>query len=137
MTTSDVTPSAAAHGAIPPEIREAVSAARDKKALEVIVLDLRKASAFTDYFVICSGQNTRQIKTIADAIQDVLLRRKVRPDHVEGQGRAEWVLLDYFDFVIHIFTPETRRFFALERLWGTAEEIAVPDGDAGERGRKF
>ena len=115
-----------AFAALPLDVRQAVDAARDKLAVDLVVLDLRQADAFTDYFVICSGLNSRQIKTIADAIEEALRRLQIRTQHVEGYDRAEWVLLDYFDFVVHIFTRETRGFYALERLWGRAEEIAVP-----------
>ncbi len=118
---------AAAFGELPAEIRQAARAAQDKKALDLTVLDLRDASAFTDYFLICSGQNTRQVKAIADAVEETLLKARTRPAHVEGYDRAEWVLLDYFDFIVHVFTPGTREFYALDRLWGSAERIAVPE----------
>jgi ribosome-associated protein len=112
----------------PAEIREAAYAAFSKKAERVVVLDLRHATAFTDFFVVCSGQNTRQVKAIVDAIEEGL--RKTcgqKPVHVEGYGDSEWVLLDYFDFVIHVFTPESREFYALERLWGSAERTEIAD----------
>jgi ribosome-associated protein len=115
------------HGPLSDEILTAVAAARDKKAAELSVLDLRKAGAFTDYFVICSGNSVRQLKTIADAVEQSLAQLQVKPAHVEGYGTAEWILLDYFDFVVHIFTPEMRRFYSLERLWGSASEIPVPE----------
>ena len=85
------------------------------------------AEGFTDYFVIMTGQNTRQIQAISDAIQDSLGTKGVKPAHIEGGDRAGWMLLDYFDFIVHIFSPESRAFYALERLWGSAERIAVPD----------
>jgi ribosome-associated protein len=113
-------------GELLPAIRRAVDAAHDKKASEVVVLDLRKDAAFTDYFLICSGRHARQVKAIADAIEDALRATGVRPSLVEGQTRAEWILMDFFDFVVHIFTPETRRFYALERLWGTADRLELP-----------
>jgi len=109
-----------------PAIRRAVDVAHDKKASEVVVLDLRKDAAFTDFFLICSGRHARQVKAIADAIEDALRATGVRPSLVEGRPRAEWILMDFFDFVVHIFTPETRRFYALERLWGTAERLEFP-----------
>ncbi len=115
---------------LPVEIGQVVDAAYDKKAADVIVLDLRKAAVFTDYFVICSGNNPRQVKAIVDAIEENLVKSRVKPAHVEGYDRAEWVLLDFFDFIVHVFTPETRRFYALERLWGSAERIDVPDPSA-------
>ena len=110
---------------LPPQIAAAVAAAEDKKAIELVVLDLRKAAGFTDYFVICSGQNVRQVRAIADAVTDGLSSQGVEPAHVEGYERSEWVLLDYFDFIVHIFAPETRFFYGLERLWGNAERIEV------------
>ena len=108
------------------EVSKAVNAALDKKALDVVVLDLRSTPAFTDFFVLCSGQNQRQVKAIADAVEEALRASKVRPAHVEGYDRAEWVLMDFFTFIVHVFTPQTRAFYALERLWGDAERIEVP-----------
>jgi ribosome-associated protein len=110
---------------LPHEIETAVHAVEDKKAIDVAVLDLRKAAGFTDYFVICSGTNPRQIRAIADAVTDSLAADGVRPAHVEGYDRSEWILLDYFDFVVHIFAQETRVFYGLERLWGSAERIEL------------
>ena len=116
---------------LPKQVESAIAAALDKKAADVMVLDLRKAGGFTDFFVICSGQNARQIKAIADAIQEQLRTQKVKPAHVEGYDRAEWVLLDYFDFIVHVFTREMRAFYGLERLWGTAARIPIADPAAG------
>ena len=113
----------------PVALVKAIDAARDKQATEVVVLDLRRASSFTDYFLVCTGRNARQVKAIVDAIEESLLTIRVRPALVEGYNRAEWVLVDFFDFVVHVFTPETRRFYALERLWGNAERLAFPDID--------
>jgi ribosome-associated protein len=107
------------------ELTVAITAALDKKAIDVVVLDLRKASAFTDFFVICTGSNVRQVQAIADAVQSALGRIGTKPALVEGLGRAEWVLIDYFDFIVHIFTPGTREFYGLERLWGDAERVEV------------
>ena len=101
----------------------AVRAAEDKKADDLVVLDLRKAAGFTDYFMICSGNNPRQIRAIADAVVEALAVDGARPAHVEGYERAEWVLLDYFDFIVHVFERETRLFYGLERLWGNAERV--------------
>jgi len=107
------------------ELTLGIAAARDKKATDVVVLDLRKASAFTDFFVICTGSNVRQVHAIADAVQAAINQAGAKPALVEGLGRAEWVLIDYFDFIVHIFTPATREFYNLERLWGDAERIEV------------
>ena len=112
---------------IPKQIELAIGAAEDKKALDLVVLDLRKAAGFTDYFVICSGTNVRQVRAIADGVIAALATDAGKPSHVEGYDRSEWVLLDYFDFVVHIFAPETRMFYGLERLWGNAERIERPD----------
>ena len=114
-------------GRLPAQLARAIAAAQDKKAVEVVVLDLRKASAFTDYFLVCSGRNVRQVKAIADAIEETLRAGKVRPSLVEGYRRGEWILMDFFDFVVHVFTPDTRAFYALERLWGNAERIEIAD----------
>ena len=108
---------------LPKQIETAIDAAEDKKALDLAVLDLRKAGGFTDYFVICSGGNPRQIRAIADGVLDALAAEGVKPAHVEGYDRSEWVLLDYFDFVVHVFARETRVFYGLERLWGNAERV--------------
>jgi len=109
---------------VPTDVAAAVTAADAKKAANLVVLDLRKADGFTDFFVICTAQNQRQIKAVADAVEEALrVDHHRRPAHVEGYGRAEWVLLDYFDFVVHVFTPETRTFYGLERLWGSASSV--------------
>jgi ribosome-associated protein len=107
------------------DIAKAVRAALDKKAQHVVVLDLRHTPAFTDFFLICSAQNQRQVHAIADAIEESLKAANVRPSHIEGYDRAEWVLMDYFTFIVHIFTPQTREFYSLERLWGDAKSITM------------
>jgi len=109
----------------PKSIELAVRAAEDKKAEDITVLDLRNAHGFTDYFVICSGKNSRQIHAIADAVVDALAATGQKPAHVEGSDRSEWVLVDYFDFIVHVLSPETRAFYGLERLWGTAERVDI------------
>jgi ribosome-associated protein len=106
-------------------VREAVAAADDRKAIDLKVLHLQKISDFTDYFVICSGSSERQVQAIADAVQEKMREERVRPLHVEGYNRAQWVLLDYGDFVVHIFQDEPRKFYALERLWGDAPEVSA------------
>jgi len=111
----------------PEPIELALGAAFAKKASAVTVLDLRQAAAFTDFFVICTGQNPRQVKAVADAVEEALRKAHVRPAHIEGYGRAEWVLIDCFDFVVHVFTPDTREFYALDRLWGGAESHVVSE----------
>jgi len=117
---------------LPRDVSAAIAAAQDKKGSDLVVLDLRRSSAFTDYFLLCTGQNQRQVKAIADAVEETLKRARLRPAHVEGYDRADWVLLDYFTFIVHIFTPATREFYGLERLWGQAVRIAIgePEGEA-------
>jgi ribosome-associated protein len=111
---------------LPKTIELAVRAAEDKQALDITVLDLKNASGFTDYFVICSGTNSRQIRAIADGVTDALKEIGSKPAHVEGYDRSDWVLVDYFDFIVHVFSPATRAFYGLERLWGNAEQVAIP-----------
>ena len=115
---------------LPVEISRAVGAALDKKAQDVVVLDLRGTPAFTDYFVLCSGLNQRQVKAIVDSVEGALRASKVRPAHVEGYDRADWVLMDFFTFIVHVFTPQTRAFYGLERLWGDAERIDMSEEHA-------
>jgi ribosome-associated protein len=112
---------------LPKQVQAAVDAARDKKASGMVVLDLTKAGAFTDYFVICSAANPRQVQAIADAIEESLKAQKQRPSLVEGYARAEWILLDYFDFVVHVFSRHARDFYGLDRLWGSATRTEFPD----------
>lgn len=110
---------------LPSQVDRAVNAAEDKKAVDMVVLDLRKAAGFTDFFIVASGTNSRQVRAIADAVMETLASEGVKPAHVEGYDRSEWILLDYFDFIVHVFAPETRVFYGLERLWGSAERIEV------------
>jgi len=116
-------------GRLPKAVAGAVRAAQDKKAFDVVVLDLRKVGGFTDYFVICTGNSSRQIQAIAEAVKDTLRKEfGERPLLSEGVDKSEWILLDYFDFVVHVFSPECRAFYDLERLWGNVErhEFAEP-----------
>jgi ribosome-associated protein len=106
-------------------VREAVSAADNRKAVDLKVLHLQKISDFTDYFILCSGTSERQVQAIADAVQERLRERRVRPLHVEGYNRAQWVLVDYGDLVVHVFQEEQRRYYALERLWGDAPDLTA------------
>ena len=118
---------------VPGQLRVAIEAARSKKATAMTLLDLRKTGAFTDYFLMCTGGNPRQVQAIADAVEQALKAEKVRPTHVEGYERAEWVLLDYFDFIVHVFSPQARQFYGLERLWGNAARHELPDEETGDR----
>jgi ribosome-associated protein len=113
---------------LPKAVATAVRAARDKKAQDVIVLDLRNAGGFTDYFVICTANNARQINAIADSVREILKTElDERPALTEGVDRSEWILLDYFNFVVHVFSRECRTFYGLERLWGNAERHEFAD----------
>ena len=120
---------------LPKPVATAVRAARDKKAQDVIVLDLRNAGGFTDYFVICTGNNARQITAIADSVRETLKNELgERPALTEGVDRSEWILLDYFNFVVHVFSRECRAFYGLERLWGNAERIEIEPVSAAATG---
>ena len=105
------------------EIDSAIRAAEDKKAEHLVLLDLRKAAGFTDFFLICSGTNSRQIRAIADGVMETLAAEGTKPAHIEGYDRSEWILIDYFDFIVHVFATERRLFYGLERLWGNAEPV--------------
>ena len=115
------------------EMTAGITAALDKKAEQTVVLDLTKASAFTDFFVICTGTNKRQVQAIADGVQEAIAKTGAKPALVEGYERGEWILIDYFDFIFHVFMPATREFYSLEKLWGDAERIEVKTGsDQGQ-----
>ncbi len=113
---------------LPQAVRRAADLALERKAHEVTVLDLRGISSATDHFLIASGNSTVQVKAIADHITDELKKEGVRPEHVEGRQTGRWVLLDYIDFVVHVFHPEAREFYQLENLWGDAPLWAPPEG---------
>lgn len=110
---------------LPADLKLAIAAAQEKLAIDLTVLDLRNATAFTDFFVVCTGSNTKQVQAIADSVESRLRAAGQKPALVEGYSRGEWVLLDYFTFIVHIFLPTRRSFYALERLWGGAEPIEV------------
>jgi ribosome-associated protein len=110
---------------LPAVVERAARAALDKKAEDVVVLDLRKASSFTDYFLIATGNNQKQILAIADSVLEALRAQGLRPNHTEGYPRQEWILLDYPGLTIHVFTRPLRAFYDLERLWGMATRTEV------------
>ena len=110
---------------VPAALKKAGHAALDKKGEDVAALDLRKTAQFTDWFLLVSAQNQRQIVAIVDAVEDALRAEGMRPVHVEGYPRQEWVLLDYGNFVVHVFTPRMRTFYDLERLWGGATRVEI------------
>lgn len=128
-----------------PEIRWAVEAAQEKQAVDVTVLKLAGTVAFAEYFLLCSGSSQPQIKAIGEAIEERLDREGVRLAHREGKSGSEWFLLDYGDFIVHIFSERARQYYDLERLWRNAERFdiaapgrppehhAEPEGDAAQR----
>ena len=106
------------------QVTAAIQACLDKKAEELSILEMEKGSgAFTDYFVLCSGTNPRQVQAIADEVELRLKTAGVRPAHVEGYKQGEWILVDYTDFVVHVFSEKARKFYDLERLWKTAKRL--------------
>jgi len=110
------------------QVSEAISACLEKKAEELTLLELEKNSgAFTDYFVICSGTNPRQIQAISDEVELRLKRAGVYPHNIEGYKQAEWILLDYVDFVVHVFSESARKYYDLERLWRSAKKIEIAE----------
>jgi ribosome-associated protein len=116
------------------QVAIAVRACKEKKAEDISILRLdATASGFTDYFVICSGANPRQVQAIADEVDEKLSRAGLEPSHVEGKTQAEWVLLDYVDFVVHIFSESARKFYDLERLWKTARRVELADLEKPEK----
>lgn len=110
-----------------PELQLAIQCADDKKAMNMIALDLREIASFTEFFVIASGANQRQVQAIADEINEQLKKQlRRRPVRIEGYSSAEWVLLDYGDFIIHLFDKDAREFYDLERLWRDAKRVEMP-----------
>jgi ribosome-associated protein len=112
---------------LPGEVRRSVALTLERKALDVAVLDLTGISTATDYFVIASGSSDVQVKAIADHVVEELKKDGVRPQHVEGMNGGRWVLVDYIDFVVHVFHPQARAFYQLENLWGDAPRWDAPE----------
>jgi ribosome-associated protein len=111
-----------------PEVQLAVRCAADRKAFDMSVLDLRQIASFAEYFVIASGANQRQVQAISDEIEEQLKKQlNSRPVRIEGYSSAEWILMDYGDFIVHVFNKEAREFYDLERLWRDAGKVALPD----------
>lgn len=120
---------------LPQGVRLAVEAAQSKKAAGITVLDLKELGAFTQYFVICTGFSTPQVQAICSEVEEQLHKNMRRsPEHREGRGSAEWALLDYGAFVVHVFGEQARRFYDLERLWRSAPKLVLPDEPEGPRG---
>jgi ribosome-associated protein len=111
-------------------VRVAARAALEKKAIELVVLDLQGLSSVADYFLVCSARSTPQADTIADAVRGALRAEGVRPRHNEGSAESGWLLLDYADVVVHVFLEETRGYYSLERLWGDAPLVSVEGAGA-------
>lgn len=110
------------------QVAAAIQACLDKKAEELSILEMEKDSgAFTDYFVLCSGTNPRQVQAIADEVELRLKTAGVRPAHVEGYKQAEWILVDYVDFIVHVFSEKARKYYDLERLWKTAKRLETSE----------
>ena len=122
---------------LPQGVRLAVEAAQEKKAAGIIVLDLTAAGAFTDYFVVCAGFSTPQVQAICTEVEAQLFKNLSRsPEHREGYRSAEWALLDFGSFVVHVFSEQARRYYDLERLWRMAPKLDIPDqpdGPSSER----
>ena len=114
-----------------PELRWAIEAAQDKKAAGVTLLDLTGLGAFTNYFLVCTGFSTPQVRAICDGIEEKLLARGFRPMHREGRKGAEWLLLDYGSFIVHVFSERLREFYDLERLWRQARRFDFTDPGHG------
>ncbi|MCU1283856.1 MAG: Iojap-related protein [Acidobacteriales bacterium] len=118
------------------QVASAITAAEDKKAENVAILQMDKSSsAFTDYFVIASGSNPRQVQAIADEVELRLKREGTYPNNIEGYKQAEWILLDYVHFVVHVFSENARKFYDLERLWKSAKRITAADLQKPSRAR--
>jgi ribosome-associated protein len=110
------------------QVAAAIQACLEKKAEELSILEMEKgAGAFTDYFILCSGTNPRQIQAIADEVELRLKAAGLRPNHIEGYNQAEWVLIDYVDFVVHVFSEKARKYYDLERLWKSAKRLGPSD----------
>jgi ribosome-associated protein len=116
----------------PDQLAETIAAlAADKKAIDVVELDVRAVVGYTDFFLVCSGNTSRQVKAIHDAIHQALKDdHGILPRRVEGQTEATWILMDYLDVVVHIFTPEARDFYRLEQLWGEVPARAMEPAEA-------
>ncbi len=106
-------------------LRLALAAVEDKKAFDVVLLDISKVASFASYFLMCSGDSSRQIQAIADEVEKKLKESGIRPNHIEGYRHAEWVLMDYVDVVVHVFSRSARAYYDLERLWRDGKRLDV------------
>ncbi len=127
-------PAGQAGGGADTTLRDVAAALADRKAIDPMVLDLRGLTAATDYFVIVSGTSDAHVRGMAEHLMTALAPRGIAPHHVEGLTQGRWVLLDYVDFVVHIFHPELREFYQLERLWGDAPVLTAHAPEGGSKG---
>lgn len=111
---------------LPPEVKLSVKTSQDRKAEDIVVLDLRDVSTFTDFFVIVTGNSTRQNTAIYESIEQELKKGRMMPIGVEGRDLAEWILIDYGSFVVHVFSKQARGYYSLEKLWGDAPRLSFP-----------
>jgi ribosome-associated protein len=126
MAKSERRPKTPSLPRLPADVKIAIQAMLDKKATDIVVLDFRKADAFTDFFVIATGGNVRQVQAISDGVEEALRAKYRKPTLTEGYERGQWILADYFDLIVHVFSPSTREFYGLERLWADAKRIDIP-----------
>lgn len=122
-------------GLEPREQADAITtAAHGRRALDIVLMDMRRVTTICDYFVICHGRSPQHLEAIREEIEEQLEEAGLRPGHVEGDRRAQWVVMDYLDVVVHIFTEETRRIYDLQRLWADAEIVAALETEQDEPG---
>ena len=121
---------------LPESVRIVIAAAQEKKAANIAVIDLREVGGFTSYFVICTGFSTPQVQAICSEVEEQLYKQLHRsPEPREGHASAEWALLDFGSFVLHVFSEQARRFYDLERLWRSAPKLEIPDEPTGPSAR--
>lgn len=108
-------------------LKIALKAADDKKGRDLVALDISEIASFASYFLLCTGDSSRQIQAIADEVEQRLRERGIRPSHVEGYRNAEWILMDYIDLVVHVFSKSARAYYDLERLWRDGRKLDVED----------
>ena len=111
----------------PEPLKVAIEACLEKKGLDLLVIDLKGLASFTDYFLICSANSTKHSQTISDYIVTELKKHDLLPLSIEGEDKGDWILIDYGEFIVHIFTPQTRRYYSLESLWADAESYYIDE----------
>jgi len=110
---------------LPEAVKISIRAVQEKKAENIVVLELKEISSFTDYFVIVQGNSARQNKAVCDGVERALKEKKIRPISIEGRKSADWILMDYGSFIVHVFSEETRGYYALEKLWGDSPRLEI------------